>query len=176
MSAKARLKGWTLATARALGLGSTRHLGALAICYHRIDGTGRPLTLTLEAFRRQMTHLKDHGARWMKVSELGAAMEGGEVPPRSVCVSFDDAARSSYETIEWLVGIGGRCTLFPVIKWLIEGPPEWMSWDQMKRLSDLGVEIGSHTVDHADLVRMDSERLRAQLRDSCSRLEAAVGR
>lgn len=176
MRAKQHLKGLMLITARALGVGSTRDLGALVLCHHRVDETGRPLTLSLEAFRHQMTYLRDHGAHWMTVAELGAALERGEVPPRAVCVTFDDAAASTYEPIEWLVGIGGRCTQFAVIKWVSEGPPKWMGWDELRRLSALGVEIGSHTVDHLDLRNLGPDRLKAQLQNSRARLEAAVGR
>jgi len=173
---KKLIKRLMLAGARTLGLRSTVNLGALVLCHHRVDDSGRSLTVSPAAFRRQMTYLRDRGANWMTVAELGAALERGAVPPRAVCVTFDDAARSTCEPIEWLVGIGGRCTQFAVLDWLSAGTGDHMGWDQLKKLSALGVEIGSHTLDHPDLRSLEPKPLRAQLEVSRARLGAEIDR
>ena len=175
MRSKQRVKRLMLAGARALALGSTRTLGALVLCHHRVDDSGRRFTVSPAAFRRQMTYLQEQGAHWMTVAELGAALERGQLPARAVCVTFDDAARSSCGPIKWLIDIGGRCTQFAVPSWLSTHTGDHMSWDELRGLLVPGVEIGSHTLDHADLRRLGAEQLRAQLQESRARLGAELG-
>lgn len=176
MRGKQRLKRLMLAGARTLGLASRRHLGALVLCHHRVDDSGRRFTVTPAVFRRQMTYLRDQGAHWMTVAELGAALERGEIAPRAVCVTFDDAARSTRDPIEWLISIGGRCTQFAVLEWLSAKGRDCLSWDQIRELSALGVEIGSHTLDHPDLRKLPAEKLRTELERSRARLGAELER
>jgi peptidoglycan/xylan/chitin deacetylase (PgdA/CDA1 family) len=58
-------------------------------------------------------------------------------------------------------------------------PPEEfrpLTWEQVCELDRGGVEIGSHTVSHPILTRIDPERLRHELCASKTQLEAVLGR
>jgi peptidoglycan/xylan/chitin deacetylase (PgdA/CDA1 family) len=57
-------------------------------------------------------------------------------------------------------------------------PPECsaLTWSELREMSRAGIEIGSHTVTHPILSRVDAARLRRELRDSRSRLEAMLDR
>jgi peptidoglycan/xylan/chitin deacetylase (PgdA/CDA1 family) len=62
---------------------------------------------------------------------------------------------------------------------LPEAPPDEfrpLSWDQVCELDRGGVEIGSHTVTHPILTRIDKQGLRYELCESKARLEAVLGR
>lgn len=174
MRPKRWVKHLLLAGARTLSFGSA-DLGALVICHHRVDDSGSRLTVSPAAFRRQMTYLQGIGAHWMTVAELGAALTGRRLPPRAVCVTFDDADGSSYEAIEWLTGIGGRCTEFVVVNWSSSATRNAMGWDRLRKLSASGVEIGSHTMSHPDLRSLDAGHLRAELEQSRACLAAEIG-
>jgi peptidoglycan/xylan/chitin deacetylase (PgdA/CDA1 family) len=50
-----------------------------------------------------------------------------------------------------------------------------LSWEHLRELSRAGFEIGSHTMSHRDLTRMDTARLRGELRDSKRILEDRLG-
>ncbi|MFO0973672.1 MAG: polysaccharide deacetylase family protein [Phycisphaerae bacterium] len=51
-----------------------------------------------------------------------------------------------------------------------------MSWDQVRELADAGVEIGSHTVSHPHLARLEPGDIARELSDSRARLESRIGR
>jgi peptidoglycan/xylan/chitin deacetylase (PgdA/CDA1 family) len=50
-----------------------------------------------------------------------------------------------------------------------------LTWDQAREMDSSGVEIASHTLTHPILTLLDNERLRRELQDSRSRLEAMLG-
>jgi peptidoglycan/xylan/chitin deacetylase (PgdA/CDA1 family) len=82
--------------------------------------------------------------------------------PNDARLEYTDYVRR--ETPEWSLDAAGREPIRP------------MSWDEVRSLSDQGFEIGSHTVDHPILSRLDPEALRRELRDSKSRIEAITGK
>jgi peptidoglycan/xylan/chitin deacetylase (PgdA/CDA1 family) len=51
-----------------------------------------------------------------------------------------------------------------------------VSLDEMTRLPDFGIEVGSHTCSHAIVRRMTSEQMTRELRESKRLLEASMGR
>ncbi|MBI3652046.1 MAG: polysaccharide deacetylase family protein [Acidobacteria bacterium] len=62
---------------------------------------------------------------------------------------------------------------------LPEVPPDEyrpLSWREVGAMDKGGVAIGSHTVTHPILTRIDEERLRYELRESKTQLEAVLGR
>lgn len=62
---------------------------------------------------------------------------------------------------------------------LPDAPPDEfapLSWDEARALDAAGVEIGSHTVTHPILTRVNPSRLRREISDSKARLEEMLGR
>ena len=62
---------------------------------------------------------------------------------------------------------------------LPDAPPDEfrpLSWPEVCELDRAGIEIGSHTVSHPILTRIDSQRLQYELCESKARLEAVLGR
>jgi peptidoglycan/xylan/chitin deacetylase (PgdA/CDA1 family) len=57
-------------------------------------------------------------------------------------------------------------------------PPEYrsVSWDQIREMSDAGIEIGSHTATHPILPNIPLERARRELIESRQRITAETGR
>lgn len=51
-----------------------------------------------------------------------------------------------------------------------------LSWDQIREMSEAGIEFGSHTVSHPILSRLDDAELRRELVESRSCLEQRLGR
>jgi peptidoglycan/xylan/chitin deacetylase (PgdA/CDA1 family) len=50
-----------------------------------------------------------------------------------------------------------------------------MSWDQVRELKAAGVEIGSHTMNHIHMGRVDRAEAEREVSGSCARLEAELG-
>jgi peptidoglycan/xylan/chitin deacetylase (PgdA/CDA1 family) len=105
---------------------------------------------------------------------------------RRVLLTFDDAFESFADTA-WpeLRQRGMQAVLF-VISGFAGRSASWdlplpgrrvrhLSWSALRDLAADGVEIGSHTVTHADVRRLGSQRLLQELRDSRQHIEDALG-
>jgi peptidoglycan/xylan/chitin deacetylase (PgdA/CDA1 family) len=53
---------------------------------------------------------------------------------------------------------------------------DFLSWDEVRRLAALGFDLGSHTVEHPILSRLDAAELRWELTESRARIAAETGR
>jgi peptidoglycan/xylan/chitin deacetylase (PgdA/CDA1 family) len=53
--------------------------------------------------------------------------------------------------------------------------PGWMTWDQVRKLRNLGFEIGNHTESHIDMGTADPETVRGELESSKKRLFQELG-
>ncbi|MFE2728887.1 polysaccharide deacetylase family protein [Kitasatospora sp. NPDC059327] len=146
-----------------------------------------PYTVTPAAFRRQLDRIVDSGRPVVPLRRLVAAILGGPpVPPRAAVLTFDDGFADFYWTVAPLlaerglpatlyvtVGAvhppGGRPTgsLFP--------PADMLNWRQISTLDAMGVEIGGHSVTHAQLDTVYGQRCTDEIVDCKRRLEDALG-
>ncbi|GAA1861136.1 polysaccharide deacetylase family protein [Pseudonocardia ailaonensis] len=80
------------------------------------------------------------------------------------------AADRGEEFLDWLAAAVGRARPDRA-----SAAKDWMSWDDVRTIRDLGMEIGAHTVSHPVLATLDEERQRAEIAGSVERLEEEVG-
>jgi len=111
-----------------------------------------------------------------------------------VHVTFDDAFRSIESVLPKLRDLGVLVTVFICSGYADRGGapllvPELesadrddleglltMSWDDLRRLGASGVALGSHTVTHAHLTRVEDTELGRELSESKQRIEDELGR
>jgi len=125
------------------------------LCYHDIsDRPGAPsITISPALLRAQIRSLKAGGWTFLSLSELLAYRDrAGEIPSRSVLLTFDDGYRSFPEKVlPILRDEGVRATLAVVTSFFEHPPadlPPLMSWDQVREADRSGfVEIVSHSHD-----------------------------
>ena len=88
------------------------------------------------------------------------------IPDGLVVLSFDDANHSDLASVAPLLRRHGFGATFFVSEGLgfTEGrPDEFMTWDQIRALHDLGFEIGNHTRSHLDTTLLTAEQVRAEI-------------
>jgi peptidoglycan/xylan/chitin deacetylase (PgdA/CDA1 family) len=111
---------------------------------------------------------------------------------RLLHVTFDDGFRSTLNALPLLERLGIPSTVFVCPAWADRGrlsvpeldeesrkfPRELatLDWDQLRKLRDCGVEIGSHTLTHPHLRRLTDIELARELRESRERLESELER
>jgi len=165
----------------------------MILTYHKI-GSQLELGITTVSRQRFAGHLdlySELGLEGALASDVGGRTpgDGAERTPGGggLAITFDDgyesvwteafpemAARKWVGTVFVVVGsVGGSNS------WDVRLSPrrfKHLSWTQIEELSRAGFEIGSHTLSHRDLTRLDADSLRRELRDSKRVIEDRIGR
>lgn len=151
------------------------------LAFHKVDpafewGVTRA---TPFQFRSVLSYLRKSGFQTVSLEQL---IKSRSLPSKSVVLTFDDAYESFYTfALPQLQEFGFTATLF-VISGYAGKLNEWdvnlgwlkfkhLSWEQIRELSRLGFEIGSHTIRHADLTFLDRKTLMNELSRSKSEIE-----
>ncbi len=178
------------ATGRWLG----QALGALTgrrtpfvLCYH---GVGRVRTgsdphglfLGKELFAEQIEIIQAQRYELLAVGELWRVMQAGAGAEHKASVSFDDGlVQTARQAIPMLLERGAGCTMFIATGLMGGRHPDLeeemiVSREEVLELSQAGVEIGAHTVDHVELNDLPFEQALDQLRRSRATLEDLLGK
>ena len=160
----------------------------LVICYHAVsDEWPHALALPARTIERHVVALLRRGFR-PAGAEAVVAGRG-----RLVHVTFDDAFRSVEAVLPALERLGVPVTVFACTAYADGGRPldvpelaseaamrpaelATMGWDTLRRLTDAGVEVGSHTATHAHLASLSTAEIERELRESRLRLEDELRR
>jgi peptidoglycan/xylan/chitin deacetylase (PgdA/CDA1 family) len=137
-----------------------RTLSVPILMYHRIDvlrstlsAITRALTVAPADFASQMRWLAAHGFHTLTQAQLFAALEHGRrLPARPVLITFDDGYRDVFKNAAPVMHrLGMRGTAYVITNRISGSDVSFLSWLQLNALEQDGIEIGSHTVDHAEL-------------------------
>ncbi len=142
----------------------------------RLEIAGKPAReyVPMEEFRAHILWLKEAGYALLTLRECRTRVERGGLPPRSVCLTFDDGKASDLRlAAPVLADLGARATFFIIPGWL--GKPNILTADGVKELSGAGFEIGAHSLNHPFLTSLGDEALRQEVRAPKSYLEDLLG-
>jgi peptidoglycan/xylan/chitin deacetylase (PgdA/CDA1 family) len=165
-----------------------RARGVPILCYHSIDNSGSILSTSEVLFQRQMNYLKMRGYRTMPLQKLCRALiERGPLPSKTVVLTFDDGFRNACTVVlPTLKRLGFTATVFVVtryvgnrISWIrTEDVPELelASWDEIKEMSEAGLDIQSHSATHPNLCHLTLERVREEIQASKEEIEQRLGK
>lgn len=158
----------------------------MILTYHSIDSNGSIISIHPEVFRWQMAFLKNCGKKGVSLREyLNARATPFTDSTQLVVLTFDDGFENFYDVVlPVLLQHGFTATVFIVTgsvgrtsKWQKKtGIPEFelMRWNQILECHQEGIEIGSHTVDHINLVSLNPYHLRRQVLQSKEHIESNV--
>ena len=163
----------------------------LVLCYHAVsEDWPAPLAVHPRQLSDQLELLVDRGYRGATFSQAVRERPAG----KTLVVTFDDGFASVLEqAFETLSRLGLPGTIFAVSEFAASGRPlawpgieHWartpharelagLDWDQLRRLTDSGWEVGSHTATHPHLTELDDRALERELRASREACAAAIG-
>ena len=157
----------------------TRRIVALTLhdVVHNGDGSkGEPFYNISEAeFEAILSRLKKLGYRTASSREFFAWRQGKmDLPKRTVVLTFDDGYKNHLERVAPLLiryRFGG--TFFITVG--LVGKQGYLSWEDLKRMVFLGMEIGSHGMTHRPLTKLSREEVEAEVADSKRILEEKLG-
>lgn len=151
---------------------------AVIFMYHRFGEDEYPSTsIKLEQFEAHLAELKSGAYNVMALSDIVKALENGTpLPNKTIAITIDDAYLSVYEKA-WprLKELGLPFTLFIATDPVDQGIQGYMSWTQIRELSQNGVTIGSQTASHLHMAAADHLTNRRELEKSNARFKEKLG-
>jgi peptidoglycan/xylan/chitin deacetylase (PgdA/CDA1 family) len=148
--------------------------GVPVICYHSInkDPSGKSsIIVSKEKFRQHLQTIKDEGYITLTIAELNDYLfKDKPIPEKSVVLTFDDGYRDNYtNAFPILKEFNMNATIFVISSYLDR---DWyLTTQQIKELSDYGIDIESHTVSHVKLSTLSYESQLKELKNSKATLE-----
>lgn len=136
------------------------------------------------ALAAQMEHLRGAGFRPLDLDGYLAGLhEGGRWPARSFLVTVDDGYRSTLDAARVLAGYDVASVLFVspgrlggTSGWMQDMPDEpLLSAGELRLLEPLGMEVGVHGFDHADLPGLPAPELQRHVVEAREVLEDVLG-
>lgn len=133
------------------------------LMYHYISKPPDPrdqirvgLSVPPDAFEQQMKFLRDNGYHTISLMDLYEHLRvGAPLPSKPLILTFDDGYRDNYEfAFPIMRKYGATGTIF-LITDLIGKYEPYMTWQQVKEMSDAGMSMESHTRTHPDLRNVD---------------------
>ena len=145
----------------------------------------RSMFVRPKSFARQMSFLKMLGYQGLSLREAIPYIRG-EKHGKVAAITFDDGFTNNFENAAPILQTHGfTATNFIVVN-QIGGSNLWdqplgivktqcMNHSQISSWLDMGHEIGSHTLDHVNLCRVDDDQALKQIADSRAALEERFG-
>lgn len=155
----------------------------VALNFHDVVANGADVSahsdefyrITAGEFETLLAQLKQRGYRSVSSKQFRAWQQGqGALPERAVLLTFDDGYTSHFEQVVPLL-IRHRFigTFFVAVD--LVGQSGHMSWEQIKRLVFLGMEVGSHGLSHQPLTGMTPAQVAHEVTESKRLLEEKIG-
>lgn len=150
------------------------------LMYHELEVSGRALqqnepgyihyVVRQEDFSSQLSAMSAAGFQGISVTEALARKNRHDV----VCITFDDGSETDLlVAAPLLMEVGFGATFYLVAGFIDQ--PGYLSAAQVRELSGLGFEIGSHSMTHSFLPNVDRKSLRTEIFDSKDLLEQLTG-
>ncbi len=107
--------------------------------------------------------LRKHGGKTGE--ELQPPSQLLPIPDNLVVLTFDDGNKSDFANVPKVLKKHGFGATFYVTEGLgfLKNPQNYLSWEQIRQLHEMGYEIGNHTQHHRNVSHLKSEELAASL-------------
>ena len=156
----------------------TGKLPAKILMYHHIRSTKIRdyYSVSPQIFEEQMQWLKNSGYTVISYSDFYHALTStSTLPEKSVVLTFDDGYRDQYtQALPILQKFGYPAMFFPYTRDI--GKRAFVTWDMLRTLLAVGMEIGSQSVSHPRMDRLDERDLMWQTRHSKEVLQKELGK
>ncbi len=151
---------------------------ASVIMYHRFgDGQYPHTNIKLDQFQEHLNELKTGGYTVLPLGQIVDYLENGKsLPDRTVAITIDDAYLSVYERA-WplLKEAKFPFTIFVSTESVSAESTDFMSWKQLKEISDNGGYIGHHSASHAHLPKLSHDDLKDEIKRASDKFQKELG-
>jgi len=143
-------------------------------------------SVTPRAFQRQMAYLHRKGYQSITLEQLWDYLtRGTPLPPKPICITFDDGYQSHHEeTFSLLAQYGFSATVFLVADFVgkanewdrIDPPPALLSWEQILTSNYPTISFQSHSLSHKKLTSLSYEEINREIGDSAQTIKQRLGK
>lgn len=160
---------------------------AVVLQYHHVsEKTPASTSVTPARFAEHMRYLEAHKFNVLTMEQFLEFLEKNKaLPEKSVLITFDDGYESIYRNA-WpiLKEKGWPFTIFINTEPHDQQSSQYISWAQLKELTEHGVTIGNHSVSHPFMTRKLPDenrgawlkRMRAEVLDAQKRIDEQLGK
>ena len=156
---------------------TTKDIGVPVLYYHSVDqNADNEVTITPEMLEKQLKYINDNKFTTITIRELYDYLKNNKpIPEKSIVITFDDGYMNSYtEAFPILKDLNMKATIFCVGNSL-DGS-YYLSHEAIKEMSDYGIDIESHTVNHVHLDTLSYDEQLLELKKSKEILENITGK
>jgi len=152
------------------------------LVYHKVSAAHEwgVTTTTPRQFKTQMSAIQHLGFSFSTIQD-------SDKDPNSILVTFDDGYDNIMEhAAPALEDVGGVATVFAISEFVgqknswdyfpAEKQIRHMPWSDLRKLSEMGWEIGSHGCTHRRLVSMPADQVHKELTESKQEIEHRLGK
>lgn len=136
----------------------------------------RIYTLEDSSFEQQMKFLRDNGYSTVRFIEINKYLTFSyNLPLKPVTLTFDDGFRDCYyNTFRILKKYSFKATFFVITS--LVGENGYLNWQQIREMSDTGMEIQSHTHTHSNLNELSDKEIQKELALSKNIIEKKINK
>ncbi|WP_234123752.1 polysaccharide deacetylase family protein [Clostridium hydrogenum] len=149
------------------------------LMYHSIcdDNDDNIMKVPKKQFDEQMKYLKDNGYHTLSANEFyNFLVNGKSIPKKSVLITFDDGYQNQYDNAyPTLKKYNFNAVLFIITNYLDKGTL-YLKSSELKEMSQNGIDIECHTLNHAKLDKLSYEDQLKNLEESKNKLEGITGK
>lgn len=151
--------------------------GVPVLYYHSIDPSeSNEVILSPQKLKAQLQYIKDSGYTTLTMTELNDYIsKHTPIPEKSIVITFDDGYKDNYtNAFPILKELDMKATIFVITSVIDDG--YYLSKNEIKELSDYGIDIQSHTVKHLHLNTLSYEEQLQELKTSKETLESITNK
>lgn len=154
------------------------------LVYHHIRATkpyptwtwSYKMSVSAPVFEKQMQWIADHGYTTVSLDDALAILKGERTDiAKPVVVTFDDNNLTAYDVGLPVLQKHGFVAVFYIVSNRLKNTAT-IDAVRVKKLSEMGMDIESHTVTHSTLTALSLKRLGQELIDSKRVLEELTGK
>ena len=156
-------------------------IGIPVLYYHSVlpdseVATPNEVTISPEKLRKELMLVQELGYTTLTMSEFTDYINNNKpIPEKSILITFDDGYTDNYvHAFPILKELNMKATIFMIASQVDSG--YYMSADQLKEMSDYGIDIESHTDNHVYLDTLSYDKQLKELKDSKEKLEKILGK
>lgn len=152
-------------------------VGIPILYYHSVSpSANNEVIITPELLRSELQYLKNEGYTTLTLKDLSDyLLNNSPIPLKSIVITFDDGYMDNYNNaFPILKELEMNATIFCITSRL-DGS-YYLSPDAIKEMSDYGIDIQSHTINHPKLDSLTYDKQLAELKESKQALESITGK